>query len=253
MDPTTNIGFSYPNAVDQTEVIVLSYSKGLKEIVSPQRAKIIPSIPSNNGIVSISEDVLLTNLINVNPGVFMGDSHTEFNCSEFMASKMNLLSRRGVGLFFMEMFGSSAQPLLNRYFEKGDNLNALVSYLKERGWDKRPGMAEKYCEIVKAAKENGIRIIGIDNDAYGRGRLEESNPHWVSVINKYTEKKGTKYIIFGGGGHSANYSLNKGVDYLLGIPSVDLNTGEKQKILLGDGKANDFSIDLIKSPNQPPE
>jgi len=55
--------------------------------------------------------------------------------------------------------------------------------------------------------------------------------------------------VFGGQGHSSNYLFNKGVDFRLGIPSIDLETGTPQ-ILLGDGRDSDFSIILEESPNQ---
>ena len=219
------------------------------EEIKPKRTKVIPSLPSDKGKVSVSNDDLLRTLLNVNPGVFIGDSHTDFNCSEFMTSKMAFLKQQGVTLFFMEMFGSEAQPKLDRYFEKGDNGEELVSYLQKRGWEKRPGMAKKYFEIVRAARENGIKIIGIDNNAAGKNRLEKSNPHWVKVISNYTSNNHTKYVVFGGQGHSSNYLFNKGVDFRLGIPSIDLETGTPQ-ILLGDGRDSDFSIILEESPNQ---
>ncbi|MFC1637603.1 ChaN family lipoprotein [Candidatus Margulisiibacteriota bacterium] len=220
-----------------------------QQAIKPPRAKVVPSVPSQNGKVTVSGGKLLSKLLQTNPGVFIGDSHTEFNCAEFVAARMGDFKKEGVTLFFMEMFGSDAQPMLDRYFKKGDNGTELVQYLKDRGWNKRPGMAQKYFEAVQAARENGIQVIGIDNDAAGDRRLEESNPHWTEVINKHTSKKKTKYVVFGGHGHSANYSANKGVDYRLGIPSVDLVTGDPQ-IKIGDGKKNDFEIALAPSPDQ---
>lgn len=227
-----------------------SASLNKPEEIKPKRTKVVPSVPSDNGKVSISNDNLLSALLNVNPGIFIGDSHADFNCSEFMASKMAFFKQQGVTLFFVEMFGADAQPMLDRYFEKGDNAEELVSYLQERGWEKRPGMTRKYFEIVQAANQNGIRTVGIDNEASGNRRLENSNPHWMRVINDYTSNSNNKFVVFGGYGHSANNPFHKGIDYYLGIPSIDLETGTPQT-LLGDSRANDFRIILEKSPNQP--
>lgn len=158
----------------------------------------------------------------------------------------------------MEMIPAEKQPMIDRYYEKGDNEKEIVDYL-EQGWSQREGSAQQYFNIIKSAKENGIKVYGIDEPAEvdlksdRADRLTRSNPEWASVITKNT-KAGDKYIIFGGYGHSANYLYNKGVDQLLGdIPSVDFDTSDsgKTEIIGGDGKANDFQVLLPKSPNQP--
>lgn len=223
-----------------------------KKTTSPSestRSKVIPSIASNNGIVTMPIDNLIQMLLRVNHGVFFGDSHGDFNCSEFLVSKMVLFKKQGVTLFFMEMFGSDAQPMLDRYFKYGDNEKDLVLYLDKGGWEKSTGMAKKYVEIVKAARQQGIKVIGLDDDSEGASRLEDSNLHWTKVVNQYASK-GKKYVVFAGFGHSSVFPLNKGIDFRLGIPSMDFETGSA-KVFLGDGKYNNFRIVLEKSPHQP--
>lgn len=196
--------------------------------------------------------------INGANGIFLGDAHGCVNIQEFLVNQMPELKKAGVNNFYMEMFDADDQAMIDKYYEKGDNEQEIVNYLKV-GWEKTDGSAQRYFNIIKTAKENGIKVYGIDEptETYlGQSqskRLERANPFWANVIKEHTETS-DKYIIYGGSGHSANYSMNKGVDQLLGdIPSIDFGTSSssKNEIVVGDGKDNDFEILLPKSPNQP--
>lgn len=161
----------------------------------------------------------------------------------------------GVNKFFMEMIPAEKQSMIDRFFAIGDNSDEVLDYLTKHWGNKSDGIAEKYFNIIKTAKENGIKVYGIDepNSVYlsssFSNRLERSNPYWKDVIVRNTNPN-DKYIIYGGAGHAANYPANKGVDYMLGIPSVRIETGTK-KIIEGDGKSSDFICYLDKSPDQP--
>lgn len=222
------------------------------EQVTPARQKVIPSLPSQGGEVNLSVNDFIARIYNANPGIFIGDRHGEYNCSEFVSSLIPSLKAQGVTVLFMEMFPSDKQPLLDRYFKVGDNEQQLLAHL-QRYWEKTPLAPEKYLQIIRTAKANGIRVVGIDCEHTGQNRLETSNPHWVGVIKNNLKSTTTKYVIFGGYAHAGNYPYNKGVDYRLGIPSVELSTGEELKILLGDSKGNDFQITLPNHPEQPPD
>ena len=196
--------------------------------------------------------------VNSANGVFLGDRHQQFNISEYIASAMPDFKKAGVNKFYMEMIPEEMQPVIDRYYEKGDNEEEIIKSLK-KGWDYGEGASQKYFNIIKAAKENGIKLYGIDEPRgykplpHEHSRLERSNPKWARVINNNT-KPGDKYIIFGGGGHAANYPENKGIDQLLGdIPSITFNTSNnnKEEIIVGDHKGSDFNVFLPKSPNQP--
>lgn len=196
--------------------------------------------------------------INGARGVFLGDSHGDCNIQEFLAKEMPEFKKAGVNKFYMEMIPADMQSMIDRYYEKGDNEKEIVNYLKQ-GWEKVDGSAQKYFNIIKAAKDNGIKVYGIDEPLKiamtetQLNRTDRTNPQWAKIVTNNT-KPDDKYIMFGGLAHSANYSANKGVDQLLGdIPSLDFGTSEnnKEEILVGDGKANDFQILLPKSPNQP--
>ncbi|MBI4354795.1 MAG: SBBP repeat-containing protein [Candidatus Omnitrophica bacterium] len=218
------------------------------------QGKTLPELPMQpDGTLAISPEELLARLLRDNPGVFLGDRHGDFNIEEHLIAQMPLLARQGVKTLFVEMVYSADQAILDAYYQTG-NLEPLITYLTDR-WDlTQPGLGKKYAEVVQAARAAGIQTIGIDVDTRRIKqslRLEISNPHWRWVIQEALKSQPGKYLVFGGTGHSANYLFNKGVDVLLGIPSVDFGTSTTMEVRKGDGKANDFQILLPKSPAQP--
>jgi hypothetical protein len=219
------------------------------------RAKVIPSIPSNRGQVTVSDEDFFKMLLNVNPGIFLGDRHGSYNIVEYLSGKMPYFKQQGVSTLYMEMFPPEAQPMLDRYFETGENQAELEQYLNAQGWHKDLGMDKKYAQLVSAARESGIRIVGIDTVETQPDdvRLKASNLHFAAVVKEHA-RPGEKYLVFGGEGHSSQNEMdcNYGVDYQLGIPSVDFKTGEPG-IYLSDRFKQDFMLALERNPDQPPD
>lgn len=191
-------------------------------------------------------------------GVFIGDLHGYFNCPEFLTDNMSKFKKAGLNKIFMEMFRAEDKEILNRYYNNKASDDELIAYLKD-GWEKKPGTAKRYFEVVKAAKANGIRVYGIDEpkkDFFEKPieqRLQRSNPFWKRQILKNSTPK-DKYIVFGGAGHSANYPRDKGVNVLLGnIPAVDFDRSKTGKAYVekGDGKDSDYKIYLPRAKGQP--
>jgi hypothetical protein len=97
-----------------------------------------------------------------------------------------------------------------------------------------------YVEIVKAAKEAGIRIVGIDtsvsyavaaDDHLGVRESRSADRYkamnFVAAKIMKHEAKGGKFIAFMGAAH-VGYSENvPGVSELIGIPSLVIEDGEK--------------------------
>ncbi len=225
------------------------------DVPAAARSKVIPPVRSDQGQVRVSAETLFAQLLNVNPGLFFGDRHGSYNTVEYLSGNMDYFKKQGVTTLYMEMFAADAQPLLDRYFEKGDNVAELEQYLYTQGWHKDLGMDKKYMELVKAARESGIRIVGIDDatSATDPNRLKSSDSHWTQIIQK-NSKPTEKYLVFGGQGHSERdeAQCKYGVDYRLGIPALDFYTGEP-RIVLGDRFKFDFAIYLERSPHQPPD
>lgn len=222
-----------------------------KNFPSPLRQKIVETLNLN----AFTPAELINKILHKNPGIFLCDLHGHHNIPEFIAKSMPKLKQSGVNKIFMEMIPAEKQSMLDQFFDNGNNSDEVLDYFTEHWGNKSEGIAKKYFNIIKTAKENGIKVYGIDepNVVYHSNtlssRLERSNPYWKDVIVRNTNPN-DKYIVYGGAGHAANYPANKGVDYMLGIPTISIETGTKQ-IIKGDGKSSDFIFYLDKSPEQP--
>jgi len=200
--------------------------------------------------------------LSCNKGVFLGDSHGDVEIPKFVSSNLPLMKQAGVQTLFFEMVKSAENPRFQELLKKGDK-DALEKYFDNAGWNKGPGSTEAYSELVLSAQKTGIKVVGIDIDVrdFSR-RLEISNLHWKDVIDQSLKTEAGKFIVFGGLGHSANYPANKGVDYLLSIPSFDfriqsVNTpsgGEQNEpqVVVGNGKDNKYGILILPSSKKSP-
>jgi hypothetical protein len=165
------------------------------------------------------------------------------------------LKKIGTRLLFLEMVKAADQEILNRFQKDGD-CHKLRQYFVNNGWDKttdapneKTAWVDQLVETCAMARRLGIKLIGIDIGHTGDSRLETANPAWRDTILSTLahHPKGTRYAVFGGRGHSANYPFNQGVNRLLGIPSVDFydnqpatTNGAKSRFDSGDGRESDF-------------
>lgn len=165
---------------------------------------------------------LVAALLGKNRGVFIGDEHGTIGVQKAL---QDVLKTTAAKVLFVEMFDSKDQAYLNAFTKDGDK-GKLVAYLKENGWDKAPGWAEAVVDSLAIARDRGIRLHAIDDSRIGGDRRLDSNAHWDDVITASLASlpPDTKYLVFGGSGHSARYERNKGIDARLGIPSVDFQT-----------------------------
>lgn len=239
------------------------FDRKYNEHVDQVRKEVIPEellvSGAGNEIPNLAPEDLITTLLKHNPGVFLGDSHGSFNIPEFLIANMNKFSKADVKVIFLEMIKTDAdgKKALERLRNTGD-VKAFGEYLEKKRWGKENGWTEKIGAMVKKAYDEGIDVVGIDIEHTGHSRLETSNPHWKGVIVDYVSRKEFpkqgKYLVFGGAGHSAEYPLNKGIDYMLGILSADFRSAKAgtPHVRVGNRKDNDFEIVLPKSKDQPP-
>lgn len=233
------------------------------EHVDQVRKEVIPAELLAHGagkeIPKLSPEDLITTLLKENPGVCLGDLHGNFNIPEFLTANMNKFAKADAKVIFLEMIRSDAEGkrALEQLRKTGD-VKAFADYLEKKQWGKEKGWTEKIGTMVKKAYDEGMDVVGIDIEHTGDSRLETSNPHWKGVVVDYVSRKEFpkqgKYFVFGGSGHSAEYPANKGVDYMLGVPSVDFRSAKAATphVRVGDRKDNDFEIVLPKSKDQPP-
>jgi hypothetical protein len=174
--------------------------------------------------VNGSPNQVLGALLKQNRGLMFGDIHGETKVLDAMSAFLPHLAASGAKVFFVEMIKSADQAVLDGFMRTGD-VSALAKHLVATGWDKGEDgrWATQLASVLNEARKLGMKLVGIDVQHTGDSRLEASNPAWASTIEKTmrTMPREAKYVVFGGLGHSGNYPLNKGVDALLGIPSVD--------------------------------
>jgi hypothetical protein len=196
---------------------------------------LIPSLPLNaDGTVKGGKEKLVSALLEKNDGMLWADSHGDTDVVDALSDLLPTLKTSGVQSLYIEMVASADQQVLDKFQKDGDT-EALKKHLVKTGWD-HAGDGKEADHLVKMlanARKTGIKIYGIDESGSGRlplsERKERANPHWVQVIreNLSTHPGLGKYVVFGGAAHSGNYpaySRNypgyKGVNALLGIPSI---------------------------------
>lgn len=152
-------------------------------------------------------------------GFMIGDVHGDTYITEFLEDYMPAFRNAGVQTFFIEMIRSEDQDILDRFMETGDRTE-LAAYLQP-GWDKGPGWIDSVIDVIEAARQQGIQVVGIDIPFSGADRLETSNPHWTGIIQDHMagSSHDQKYLVFGGQAHAGDYPANTGVDARLGIMS----------------------------------
>jgi uncharacterized iron-regulated protein len=218
----------------------------------------LPKLPHDNeGRIKLEPISVMQSALSINKGVFLGDQHGECSIPAYLTANMDSLKKAGVGTFFIEMFDAKDQAVLDAFATSGDK-SLLKQHLTQSNWgDKGPGWTDEIANVIEAANKCGIKVVGIDVPHSGDSRLETSNPAWAETVNRVMEGKEGKYIIFGGAAHSANYSANKGVDQLLGIPALDFvdsqdkylnqeDFGKSPGAYLSDQKKSDIKLILPK-------
>lgn len=96
-----------------------------------------------------------------NPGtqiLYFGENHLHIDSHKEFAGLFSAFAKDGFKTLAMEMFPYSEQKNLDAFFKGEINLEKILAILKKHWTYSQEG----YAEILKAAVENGVRIIGID-------------------------------------------------------------------------------------------
>jgi len=155
--------------------------------------------------------------------IFLSDDHGSFLVKDASKDALAELSKLGVTDLALEM--------LPEGFDTTDG-DAVTEYLK-KNWDKSPGMAEKYKELIDYAKSLGLRVWGLDISAQSyqaksiSDTFVERNQQWADLIaDRLIDTPDAKVVVFGGSAHSGYYPVGDRANNLLdkkGNKSVVVN------------------------------
>ena len=256
---------------------VLGDINDIKPLDEVFRKQYLANAPSKN--LSISSDTitppqLMSELLAKNPGIAIGDAHTNSTSFPLISNNIATLKKSGVDTIYLEM-GPQEFSEMNKLSvsELKKSLEARTpeiiekeareyaqSYGKElSNGSKIHDAAGDKLRLFLAAKENGIDIINIDKKGPARDaegdlseihRIASSNFTFSeNIINDRKNKpKDGKYVVLSGIGHfgAATQDSRGLIDERLGIPVImfdnrDGNT--KSPILKGEGhNGADFYI-----------
>lgn len=224
-------------AVDSLMGSRLIAQRGTRPVVGPD----LPT--DERGIVEGGPMAAIRYGLEQAQGFMIGDIHGDTYITQFLANNMAQFRDEGVSVFFIEMIRSADQEVLDRFMESGDP-SELIAYLQP-GWDKGPGWIDSVIDVIEAARQQGMQVVGIDIPYSGNDRLETSNPHWTQVIQNQMSVSAAdeKYLIFGGGAHAGDFPANTGVDARLGIMSGSYQTTHSasdpdRKVPAGEAQVN---------------
>lgn len=194
------------------------YFTGLKPLPLP--VECIMSAESLSSDRKLLEEIFVTKGFQ---GVCAGEIHTERNSKAFIIDNLEAMRRMGVTTLFMEsLLYDTMQPFLDDYYTSHSSVMPpmLAAYLEALDGGQSLTHPYTYTEIVRRAKEVGIRIVAIDTSVshgtketkgiYGieRPELLESFENRLKAMNYVAEQiirheKGPgKFIAFMGSHHA---------------------------------------------------
>lgn len=95
------------------------------------------------------------------PVLFIGERHTLNSDKDEIIKNLPILKKLGMTHLAMEMLREEEQQIVDDYLS-GKISREIILEIFKNGWDKGPGIPEKYMELLDAAKLNGMRILAVD-------------------------------------------------------------------------------------------
>ncbi len=171
-------------------------------------------------------------------GFAISENHSEIDAKQFLATQLDTLKNQGVRVIAIEHFKHSVfSDLLDGYFSSGgeDDMSAELQAAL-RGADRNPKAQAYFMEIVKKAKESGLRIVCADTENLRSSRDEVHGSELrVASMNHFAEsairnslRPGEKFVILAGSAHNNTHrGLVDGVpgfSQLFMIPAVKIES-----------------------------
>lgn len=219
--------------------------------------------PIPSSISSLPPEGVLPTLLKLNNVVVVGEDHTDHAAKRLLRETMPILRQMKTSLAW-EMVRSDNteekedlrpdQTMVDRYIFQGDNKEQLRTAITKYCHDYGGNMVEEKMALLHAARENRVRIIGIDKscpDDWHR-RIGNANPHWESVIRQHQKQGIGNIVMLVGKYHIHNINLYDegagdqatGIDQLLGAPSLVVHTSTSQTPQLWQSSAGSPTADV---------
>lgn len=208
--------------------------------------------PKNDSTISPSNKApeLISQLLHTNAGISLGESHVDLSPKKFLIENMKEFKQNGVQTIFFEHLCSELhQGELDEYMKSPPGAPmpiglALYLHALDEGHmmlsNGTPNFLDlktryNYTEVVKAAKQEGIRVVAIDTDA--TYSIDADSDTRIKIMN-YQAKKiidnnkdSSKWICFVGSAHINTYHKIPGMSELTGTPSLVIEDFSKTRPL----------------------
>ena len=174
-------------------------------------------------------------LLSHNRGLFDGDIHDNLAFPEYMAAHMAMLKEEKVTLMFLEMVDVKNQKMIDDFYNCMDGADVKLLEDMREHWGHSRGSADARFALILAAREAGIRTVGIGWNGHkavaypslskwAGAQGDDLNEGWINTIKTYLRAlpADERFIIYGGANHGSFAPGRNGVDAHFGIPSIKL-------------------------------
>jgi len=153
------------------------------------------------------------------PVLFIGERHTVKADKEEIIKNLAVFKKLGMTHLAMEMLREEQQKIVDDYSAGKIDRGKVLEIFKQ-GWDKRPGIAEKYMELLDAAKSNGMRILAVDlyTDSSEYGTTEffrKRNANWARIAESILQDKKSRILFYNGQSHSGYNKVHDSANEIL--------------------------------------
>nr|WP_322784185.1 membrane-targeted effector domain-containing toxin [Pseudomonas sp. PCH199] len=203
-----------------------------------------PQIPLVDSSTTLS--TLIERIFNAAPGLVIGETLDRITSMRLMIENMPSFASQGVKTLYMRrLLSDFAQTELNNYFNTGVMSEDLEEYLTHLGTDPTGRFNE--LELVKAARQNGIRVQAIDCAANYKNptaltRVEEqmNANHMASEImfSDQALNGPGNWVLLTGTENTNTFRGLAGISELeggIGLRVVEVNPGEGQSVAIDSG------------------
>ncbi len=253
----------FPNLIKKYQSLIYSSNRYTEQDLKKETNILIErfsqidenSLPQKNtgALTFDNEREFIDACLGKNRGLCLGECHQQTSVKLFLIDNMSHFKQLGVSTLYFEHLMNIQQDTLDEYILESpieapmpERLALYLSWLDKIC--KLAGKEGTLTNVVRAAKQHGIRIVAIDtaatNDTLARSgtdghdRIRTMNMIMLDRFGQYDD--GEKYIIFIGGQHAVSFDEKKtitstsyshiklsevnvhfiGVSQLLGCPSI---------------------------------